>query len=109
MKAVGDIIILAGIAFIFFGVAGLIKYKDFYTRILVTAKIDTVGAMTIIIGVAVKHGFSFLSLKVMLLMLIMMIINPFVSHTIARSAYLSGYQARERGDGDSESYNEDHV
>jgi len=76
----------------FFGIIGIIKYKSFYTRILVTAKIDTVGVITIFIGMAVKHGASFFSLKVLLLMGIMMLINPLASHMIARSAYLSGYK-----------------
>lgn len=109
MKTAGDMMIMAGIGFILFGVIGLLKYKGFYTRILVTAKIDTVGAMTIIIGVAVKHGFCFLSLKAVLLMLLMMVINPFISHTIARSAYLSGYPTENRGGGEYDSYNEDHL
>ena len=104
---IGDIIVFAGIVFILFGVIGIIKFKNFYTRLLVTCKIDTVGAITIIIGIAIKHGISFFSLKALLLMLIMLIINPLASHMIARSAYLSGYQT-ESGSGGAD-YSEDHV
>ena len=93
MNALGSVIVAVGIVFILFGVIGIIKYKDFYQRILVTAKIDTVGVITIILGLAVKHGLSFFSLKVLLLMIILMIINPLATHMIARSAYLSGYRA----------------
>ena len=92
MIIAGEVIIGVGIVFMFFGIIGIIKYKSFYTRILVTAKIDTVGVITIFIGMAVKHGASFFSLKVLLLMGIMMLINPLASHMIARSAYLSGYK-----------------
>ena len=107
MKIVGDIIVIAGIVFILFGVIGIIKFKDFYTRILVTSKIDTVGVITTVIGTAVKHGISFFSLKVLLLMGIMIIINPLATHMIARSAYLSGYQ--RFGQSSEDNYNEDHV
>jgi len=62
----------------------------------VTAKIDTVGVITIFIGMAVKHGASFFSLKVLLLMGIMMLVNPLASHMIARSAFLSGYKTDEQ-------------
>jgi len=92
MIIAGEVIIVLGLVFILFGVIGMIRFKNFYTRILVTAKIDTVGVITILIGVAVRNGASFFSLKVLLIMGIMMIINPMASHMIARSAYLSGYK-----------------
>ena len=75
-----------------FGIIGFFKFKNFYTRILVTAKIDTVGTITLIIGMTVRHGFSYFSLKLLLLLVLLMIINPLVSHMTARSAYLSGYK-----------------
>jgi len=92
MKIAGEVIIILGLVFILFGVIGIIRYKNFYTRILVAAKIDTVGVITIIIGVAIRNGASFFSLKVLLIMAIILIVNPMASHMIARSAYLSGYK-----------------
>jgi len=89
---IGDIVIGIGTLCILIGIIGFVKYKNFYTRILVTTKIETVGVITIIIGVAIKHGVSFFSFKVLLLMIMMMIINPLVSHVIARCAYLCGYK-----------------
>ena len=79
-----------------FGVIGIFKFKNFYPRILITAKIDTVGTITIIIGLVVKHGLSFFSLKLLLLLAIMLILNPLAAHMIARSAYLSGYKMEDR-------------
>ena len=105
MEIAGNIIISIGVIFMLFGVIGIFKYKNFYTRILVTTKIDTVGAFTLIIGIAVKHGFSSFSLKLILLIAMMMIINPLISHMTARSAYLSGYKI----DGGHVIDNEDHV
>jgi len=92
LNIIGNLIIIAGIIFMVFGVIGIFKFKNFYTRILVTAKIDIVGAFTLIIGIAVKHGFSFFTFKLLLLIILMMIINPLVSHITARTAYLSGYK-----------------
>jgi len=109
MQVVGDIFVLIGVVFILFGVIGLIKFKNFYSRILVTAKIDTVGVITIIIGIAIKHGISFFSLKALLLMAIVVTVNPLASHMIARSAYLSGYQTESQVDKAKNTYNEEHV
>ena len=96
MRVAGEIIVWIGIVSILFGVIGIIKYRDFFKRILMTAKIDTVGVITIIIGLAVKHGISFFSLKALVLMGIVMIISPLATHMIARGAYLSGYRTTER-------------
>lgn len=78
-----------GVLFMFFGVAGLFKFKAFYPRILIASKIDTVGVLTLIFGIALRHGFSFFTGKLLLIMIIMMILNPLVAHILARSAYLS--------------------
>jgi len=99
MIIAGNIIIAIGCVFILFGIIGFLKYRYFFTRILVTAKIDTVGAITIIIGVAVKHGFSFFTLRVLLLMVLMLLINPLASHMIARAAFLSGFRTMEKEKG----------
>ena len=96
MEILGTIIVTAGIIFMFFGIIGIFKFENFYTRILVTAKIDTVGALTLMIGLTVKHGISAFSLKLLLLMCIMLILNPLASHMVARSAYLSGYKVEGR-------------
>jgi multicomponent Na+:H+ antiporter subunit G len=95
MYIAGNIIIFIGILFMLFGIIGIFKFKNFYARILVTSKIDTVGVFTIIIGLVVKHGFGFFSLKLLLLTVLMIIINPLVVHMTARSAYLSGYKNEE--------------
>ena len=97
-EIIGNIIIVIGIAFMAFGVVGIFLYKNFYLRLLVTSKIDTVGGLTLIIGLAVTHGFSFFSAKLMLLAVIILILNPLVAHTVARSAYLSGYSVNDGED-----------
>ena len=89
MEIAGNVIMIIGLVFMFFGVVGLFRFKDFYLRILVLAKIDTVGAITFMVGIIVKHGISFFSLKVLLIMVLFIILNPLTAHIIARAAYLS--------------------
>ena len=105
MQLAGTIIIIIVIVFMLFGIIGIFKYKNFYIRILVTTKIDTVGAFTLIIGIAIRHGLSFFSLKLILLIVLLMVINPLVTHMTARSAYLCGY----RIDSGHIKSDEDHV
>jgi len=81
-----------GVAFMLIGVVGIFQTKrDFYFRILISSKIDTVGLMTLLLGIILRHGFSFFSGKIVLIMLIILILNPLVAHIMVRSAYLSGH------------------
>lgn len=75
-----------------FGVVGIFRFENFYLRLLVSSKVDTVGALTLIIGLLIRHGIGYFSGKLLLIIGIMLILNPLVAHMIARSAYLSGYK-----------------
>ena len=92
MELLGTGVIILGIILMFFGIIGLFRFPNFYCRILVSSKIDTVGAMTVIIGVVIRHGFSFFSLRAILLLGFMLFIDPMVTYLLAHSAYLSGHK-----------------
>lgn len=92
---IGNVIISLGLVFLAFGLLGIFRFGNFYCRILVAAKVDTVAFITIMVGVIVKQGFNAFSLRILLILLIMLIINPLVTHIITRSAYLSGYKVKK--------------
>ena len=92
MEIASNIIIIIGLIFSFFGVLGIFRFKTFYARMLVAAKIETVGFFTLILGLIIRHGLSFFSAKLVLLLIIVLIINPLTAHIITRSAHLSGYR-----------------
>ena len=91
MDIVGNVVIVLGIVFMVIGVFGLFKFKDFYPRLLIASKIDTVGLMTLLFGICIRQGFSFFSAKVLFVVLIILILNPLVAHVIAQGAYRAGY------------------
>lgn len=94
---IGNIMIVLGIIFIAFGIFGIFRFSDFYSRVLIASKVDTVGFITIMAGVIVKQGFSYFSLKVLLILIMALIINPLSTHAVARSAFLSGYKVKKEG------------
>lgn len=98
LEIISYIIMSIGVAITAFGVVGIYRFKSFYPRILVASKVDTVGVITIIFGVALRHGFSFFSAKVLLIMCILLVVNPLVAHIITRSAYLSGHPLENKKD-----------
>ena len=76
-----------GLFFLVLGVYGLLKYKDFYTRILVASKVDTVGFLLIAIGLGLRHGVSFFTGKLVLMAVMMVSLTPFVSAIVIRSTF----------------------
>jgi multicomponent Na+:H+ antiporter subunit G len=94
MDIIANIVIIIGIICMVIGAYGLFKFKDFYPRLLIASKIDTVGLMTVLFGICIRMGFSFFSLKVIFIILIILILNPLVAHIIAQGAYRAGYQLK---------------
>ena len=88
---IGNAFSVIGIVLMIIGTLGVFLMKDFYPRILVASKVDTVGLLTFLIGVCLQHGFSFFSAKVLLIIIIVLVLNPLVTHILTRSAYQSGY------------------
>jgi len=94
-------LIALGIIFLIFGTIAMFRFKDFYPRILTATKVDTVGMITLLVGLSVRHGLSFFTLKLILIMIIIFILNPLVAHVVARSAYICGDKLK--GEMDEES------
>lgn len=89
---IANLLMGLGLGFVALGVFGIYRFKHFFPRILIGSKIDTVGYLTLLTGIIVKRGFSEFSLKVAVIIILMLIVNPLLSHTVARSAYLNGYR-----------------
>lgn len=90
-----NFIIVIGLAFVALGVFGIFRFNDYFSRILVSAKVDTVGFITIMIGLIIKHGFDFFSGKLLLVLALYVITNPIATHAITRSAHISGYRIKK--------------
>jgi len=83
------ILILSWI-YIVFGMIGIFRFSNMYSRLLTSTKIDTVASITILIALILHSGFSYFSIKLFLILVFIMITSPISNHVIARSAYLNG-------------------
>ena len=92
LDKISMVIIIIGVVFVSIGVVGIYRFKNFYSRALVASKVDTVGYMTLMIGIMLRSGVNFFSAKVFVILLITMLVNPLITHSIVRSAYISGYK-----------------
>lgn len=87
---VAGILLVLGLSLTLTGALGLIKLPDFYTRLHAAGVTDTGGALLILFGLAVLSGWSFASLKLLLIAVFLLLTAPVISHLLAQSAHAGG-------------------
>lgn len=95
---VGDALVALGVAFVLIGSIGVLRLPDFYSRAHAATKPDTLGLVLAMLGLAVRHGVSVNSAKLLLIVLFVFLANPAAAHALGRSAARSGVQPWTRGE-----------
>lgn len=88
LEILSIILLSLGCIVMFSAVLGLYRFPDIYMRLQSTAKVNTGGAITILIGMILKCGISALSGRIFIIMMLIIVLTPIISHAIARSAHL---------------------
>ena len=98
---IGNILIFVAVCFTFVGILGVYRFKDFYSKLMASSKIDTVAMVTLILGVAFRNGLSWFTLKALLILAFIMFINPIITSKVALSVrkdeLLQLEEEKERG------------
>ena len=83
------IILVISWFYISFGIIGIFRFKNMYSRLLTSSKIDTVASIPLIFALIVKSGFTPVSIRLILILIFILITGPISNHVIVRSAYLN--------------------
>ncbi len=88
LEIVLSVLILVGAAFTFIGSLGLVRLRDFYTRLHGPTKASTLGVGSLLIASAVffSHQDEGLSLHEVLVTLFLFITAPVGAHLMAKAA-----------------------
>jgi multicomponent Na+:H+ antiporter subunit G len=85
-----SILLVMGSFFFLVGVLGLLRMPDVFSRIHTTTKGDTLGVGLILFGLMVLYGFSYTSLRILVLLALVWLTTPTAAHLIAKAEYLKG-------------------
>ncbi len=96
MSLIANLFFTIGMIFMIFGVLGVLRFPDLYTRIHPAGKAGTAGIFSIFIGLIFYSGISELLFRIILIAIFMLITNPIASHAIARAALESGIKPWEK-------------
>lgn len=80
------LLILAGSFFIITGGIGLLRFPDFFTRLHAASVTDSLGAGLLIFGLVFQSGLNQNSLKLLLILILLALLSPTTSHTLAKAA-----------------------
>ena len=84
---VGSMILLSlGVLFLLLGAIGIVRFPDCYTRMHAAGKCDTLGGLLVVTGLAVYHGVSLESAKILFVAVFIFLTSPTATHAIARAA-----------------------
>jgi multicomponent Na+:H+ antiporter subunit G len=85
-----DICLLLGGLFTLTGAIGLLRLPDFYTRLHAASVTESLAAPLLIIGVMLDTGFTLDSAKLILIIVIMIVSNPTITHALCRAVAHGG-------------------
>jgi multicomponent Na+:H+ antiporter subunit G len=90
----GFAFLLGGSFFAVVGGIGLIRLPCFFARIHGAGITDTMGAGLILTGLMLEGGFSLVTAKLLLVLLILLITSPTSAHALAKAALTHGLRPR---------------
>ena len=84
-----------GTVIMVFGALGILRFPDVYTRLHASTKCDTGGALSILIATAlIISAPPMVKVKILVITFLIIMINPMISHAIARGAHRSGVEPK---------------
>ncbi len=78
-------LLLGGAAFVIIGTIGILRLPDALTQLHAAGITDTMGVTLIILGLMAQSGFTLVTVKLLLILLVLVFTNPAASHALARA------------------------
>ncbi len=78
-----------GVLFILLAAVGILRLPDLYTRMHASSKAATLGAILVLLSVAVHFGGPAVWVRCLLIVVILFMTAPIAAHMIARAAYIA--------------------
>ncbi len=90
MSIVGDLLLVAGAAFVLIGAIGVIRFTNPTERLHAAAKGPTLGLLLLGAGTAVSIGTTTAVVSIVLVILLQLLAGPLGSHMIGRVIHRRG-------------------
>lgn len=83
-------LLVLGLFLVTLAAVGIIIMPDFYSRVHMVGKADTLGSILVLTAVMILEGFNSTSLKVAMVVVFFFLANPASAHALGHAALRSG-------------------
>lgn len=90
--------ITVGLFFLVVAAIGMVRMPDVFSRSHALALTDTLGASLVLVGLALHQGFTLTAGKTLVVLVLLFLLNPVISHATLRAALRAGLTPWKRGD-----------
>jgi multicomponent Na+:H+ antiporter subunit G len=90
MEYVSFALMSIGLLFLFVAAVGMVRLPDVYARSHAVAVTDSLGAAFLLTGLALQQGFTPNALRILVVLALLYILNPVISHATIRAAHRAG-------------------
>ena len=90
MSVVVVVLIVAGAFFLTVAAIGMFRFPDVFTRSHALGLTDTFGAMLVLLGLAIHQGPTLNAIKILVVLVLLFLLNPMISHAVVRAALRAG-------------------
>lgn len=93
-------LIFIGIGLFIYGIAtvGVFKFSYILNRAHIAAKNDTLATLSVIIGLIIISGFTWLSLKLAIVAVFLWMTNPVATHLVTETEFITNRQIHEHAE-----------
>jgi len=88
-------LIALGLLLVLIGTLGVLRLPDVYSRLQASGVSDNAGLGLVLAGLIVRNGFEKADLTLALLLVLLLLTNPIVTHSIAKSTFTLEHRERK--------------
>lgn len=88
--------IAAGLFFLVVAAIGMVRMPDVFSRSHALALTDTLGASLVLLGLALHQGWTLTAGKTVVVLILLLLLNPVISHATLRAAFRAGLKPWKR-------------
>ena len=97
MNILSIIFIVAGLFFLIVAAIGVIRLPDVFSRSHAVSLTDSLGAFLMLVGTVLYEGLGTNMLKILVVLALLYLLNPVITHATIRAALRSGLKPWKKG------------
>jgi len=90
--------ILVGVFFLVVAAIGTLRLPDVFTRSHAVSLTDSLGAIFVLAGLSIYQGFGINMVKILVVLVLLLLLNPVIAHATVRAAYRAGVKPQVEED-----------